>query len=389
LTAVTLPLVATAAATALACWLLTRLLITVAPRLGLEDVPNHRSSHDQVTARGGGLAIVVATLLGMVATVAMTGIGPGAGRPPVSWWLAAAACPLLALVGLIDDIRALGYRLRLFAQALAIAVIVWAGATELPGLAAALAAMPPAALAAMPSVAWPRWLIWLAAAAVVVSGVWWVNLFNFMDGIDGLATMEALFLLGCFLLLERLSFAGDEALGWYALLLTSAAVGFLPHNWPPARIFLGDCGSLFLGVSVFILAMHSVTRGHTGPWFWLIVTGAFVSDASVTLLRRLLSGVDVTSAHRSHLYQRLGRRWGDHRKVTLVYSATNLAWFLPLALISHQWPRCGLGLTIAAYAPAIAICWCLGAGRPGDPVPGSAGRDDSDSDPDPVTTQQT
>ncbi len=375
----TIPLVAAMVATALACWLLTRLLITLAPRLGLEDVPNHRSSHDRVTARGGGLAIVVASLLGMVAAVATAGSVPGDGGQGASWWLAAAGCPLLALVGLVDDIRALGYRLRLVAQAVAIAAIVWAGATALPGLGGAFSGTS--------SSDWPRWLIWAVAVAVLVIGIWWVNLFNFMDGIDALAMTEALFLLGCFVLIHRLS--GTEASTWCALLLIAAVVGFLPHNWPPARIFLGDCGSLFLGVSIFGLAMHSVTRGHTGPWFWLIVAAAFVSDTSVTLLRRMLSGFDVTSAHRSHLYQQLGRRWRDHRKVTLVYSATNLAWFLPLALMSHQWPRCGLGLTIAAYAPAIAICWCLGAGRPGDPVLGSAGRDDSESDPDPVTTQQT
>jgi Fuc2NAc and GlcNAc transferase len=376
---------AAAAVTMLVAAWIARWLIGAAPRLGLQDVPNHRSSHVRVTPRGGGAAIVLATLAGAAfSAAAFAVIGSQAGGPastPVAnavaglasaWWWAAAGGLLLAAVGLVDDVRPLSYRLRLVAQALAVAAIVWAAAvtSPLPGN-------------------WPPAAGWVLAAVLVLGGVWWVNLFNFMDGIDGIAASEALFLLGCALLMHGMSPDGADAALWCAWILIAAVGGFLPLNWRPARIFLGDCGSLFLGVSIFWLAMHGVTQGHTSPWFWLIVTGAFVCDTTVTLFRRLLSRMDVTSAHRSHLYQRLARRWDDHAKVTLVYSLANLAWFLPLALMSHHWPSRGPGLMVVAYVPAIVGCWWLGAGRPDEPTAGPIESDDSarEGEPGPVTTK--
>ena len=272
-----------------------------------------------MTPRGGGLAIVVTAGAGVAAGFVAAPASFAAQSP--AWWLAAAACLLLAGIGLVDDLRSLSYRTRLLAQAVAVGTVAWSAATSTAAL-----------------VDDPVLIRWAAAGAVVVVGVWWVNLFNFMDGIDGIAGCEAVFLLGCVWLTEPVPMAAIDASRWCAGMLIAAVIGFLPLNWYRGRIFLGDCGSLFLGVAILFLAMHGVTRGHTSGWFWAIVAGAFVSDATVTLIRRLLSGIDVTSAHRSHLYQGLARRWRNHAKVTLVYSAANLAWFLPLALLARHWP---------------------------------------------------
>ncbi len=368
--------------TAAASAVLARWLMAHAAALGLQDVPNHRSSHVGVTPRGGGAAIVLASSLGALllavsplstATgIPATGVRQAAAGLPAAWWAAGGGCLMLAGVGLADDLRSLSQRFRLSAQALTAALIVWAAASTTSY-----------------GDDWPAGAGWALAMVAVVGGVWWVNLFNFMDGIDGIASCEALFLLSCALLMHPGFGSGAQAMQWCAWLLLAAVVGFLPLNWRPARIFLGDCGSLFLGVAIFLLATHGVTQGHTHAWFWLIVTGAFVSDTTVTLFRRLIAGIDVTSAHRSHLYQRLARRWGDHAKVTLVYSAANLAWFLPLALMSNHWPGRGLELTIAAYLPAVVVCWWFGAGTPDAPAAGNLESVDSerDGEPGPVTTK--
>lgn len=358
-------------AAALAAHFLGRGLVTQAARLGLEDIPNHRSSHVRVTPRGGGLAILAGLLLAVGLLAASgTAIDPGPG-----WRLAMLAALGLAVVGLIDDLRTLGQGLRLLAQALAVGLVLAAAALQ--AQADPSPASPPA-MASL-SVLSPLMASGLLALALM-AGLWWVNLFNFMDGIDGLATTEALFLVLAYLLVRLVQpDAKPSAIDGYALLLAAALLGYLPLNWPPARIFLGDVGSLFLGVSIFLLATHSVTSGRISPWFWLLAAGSFICDASATLLRRLISGQDVFSAHRSHLYQRLSRRWSGHLRVTLVYSAINISWFLPLALLAQIYPRFGGALMFAGYAPALMICWFAGAGTPDNAPPATSGDDAVDA----------
>lgn len=348
------------AATALLTRSLTRALISQASRVGLDDVPNHRSSHQEVTPRGGGAAFVVATSLAVIAVLA-SGIVPSPGP---GWLVAMAGCLGLAVVGLIDDLRTLGQGLRLACQFLAVTLILVAGFGDGDRVGTPLAT-----LATLPST--PAG--WLLVAGVALAAVWWVNLFNFMDGIDGLAVSEALFLMLAYLALRLHAVSGDPAglaaldlVDWLAVLMASALIGFLPSNWSPARIFMGDAGSLFLGVAIFLVAMHGVTSGRISAWFWPIAAASFICDASVTLARRLTRGRNVFAAHRSHLYQRLSRRWSDHRRVTLVYSVINISWFLPLALLSHACSRYGGALLIAAYAPALLLAWLGGAGTDED-----------------------
>lgn len=147
-----------------------------------------------------------------------------------------------------------------------------------------------------------------------------------------------------------------------SLVLAAAVAGFLLLNWPPARIFMGDAGSLFLGFSIFALAAHDVTYGDMSTWTWLILGSVFIVDATATLLRRLVTGQRVTTAHRSHLYQRLSRRWGRHGRVTLVYFLLNVAWILPLAYLAHRVATWAPVILVVACLPMALVCWHAGAG---------------------------
>jgi Fuc2NAc and GlcNAc transferase len=164
----------------------------------------------------------------------------------------------------------------------------------------------------------------------VVFLVWLTNLFNFMDGIDGLAASEAVFIVGAALIV------GTADLGHHAVFLKSfliaATAGFLIWNWSPAKIFLGDIGSGFLGITLGVLALVSVGAGDLPIWTWLILAGAFIVDATFTLVRRFLRGERWYSAHRSHAYQKLSRRFGSHAKAAFWVNVLNVVWLLPLVV---------------------------------------------------------
>lgn len=205
---------------------------------------------------------------------------------------------------------------------------------------------------------------WLMLAGVLAA-LWWINLFNFMDGIDGLAATQAIFMLGAAGLLAwwgQPAIADDEI--WIAILATvAAALGFLTLNWPPARVFMGDAGSLFLGFVMVFFALQTISSGWLGYPAWMILGALFVVDATVTLLARLARGERPHEAHRSHVYQRLARRWGAHLPVTLLYMGANIFWIFPLAACTLRWPAHGWMFVALAYLPLLAAAWRLGAGR--------------------------
>jgi Fuc2NAc and GlcNAc transferase len=213
---------------------------------------------------------------------------------------------------------------------------------------------------ALLSLGWPGELLALCAL------VWVLNLFNFMDGIDGIAASEAIFVAlgGALLTAAAAPAAGIGALAW---LLAAACAGFLWWNWPPARIFLGDVGSGYLGYVIGVLALAAARTDPTAVWIWLILGGAFFVDATATLLRRALRGERPHQAHRSHAYQWLARRWASHRRVTLTIAAVNLAWLLPCALLAARHPARAAWLVLIALAPLAVLAYAAGAGaREGD-----------------------
>src|SRR5690606_14417219 len=232
-----MPVVVVCAVAALLGWLAVGAVIRRSSALGLLDRPGHRSSHEVVTPTGGGIGIVaVGTLAGCLA------LANG------SWnagWAALALALLVAAFSLRDDARPLGAGMRLAVQSVAVA-----------GLLAAAAAGP-SMLPFAPVVGFG-----VAFALLLVGGLWWINLFNFMDGIDGLAASEALFLLiAGAVLASRGDGVGESPVALWMLCVAAATAGFLVHNWAPARIFMGDVGSTYLAYMILAFALWSVLDG--------------------------------------------------------------------------------------------------------------------------------
>jgi Fuc2NAc and GlcNAc transferase len=314
-----------------AAWMITDWARRNATRLGSVQAPNPRSSHTTPTPSAGGIGIVLASL----PAIAWFAI-------PTAWWLVPCAA-MIAAVGWLDDLRPMSRRARLATQACASAVLVFAIVVQFGG--------------GMMGVA--------LAAGLFMAGIWWINLFNFMDGIDGIAGTQALSMLGGALLAGALFH--PESVGgptWsMMLILCAAGLGFLWHNWAPARIFMGDTGSTYLAFMIFALALFSIHEGWLDHAFWLISGALFISDASITLIRRMLTGQAWIEAHRSHAYQKLAARWRSHARVSATCFAINQIWLAPLAWLSLIWPEWSLIWVVAAYAPIVAGVLALRAGQ--------------------------
>ena len=181
-----------------------------------------------------------------------------------------------------------------------------------------------------------------------------------MDGIDGLASIEAICVCCGAALAAWLS--GFHELVWAPLLLAATVMGFLYWNFPPARIFMGDAGSGFLGITLGILSLQASWANSTFLYIWLILLGVFIVDATVTLLRRLVRGDKVYEAHRSHAYQFASRHFGSHRMVTLTVAAINIGWLLPWALAVAVLGVDGLIALILAYLPLVFLALKFNAG---------------------------
>ena len=173
---------------------------------------------------------------------------------------------------------------------------------------------------------------WAGYPVAVLALTWILNLFNFMDGIDGIAGSEAAFVAGAAAFLT-LCLGGSAGVAAVALALAGACLGFLLWNWPPAKIFMGDVGSGYLGYVIGVLALAAGREDPTALWVWLILGGVFFVDATVTLIRRVLRGDRVYEAHRSHAYQWLARRWQSHESVTITTTAVNVLWLLPVRMV--------------------------------------------------------
>ena len=319
-----------------------------AETLRLVQIPNHRSSHVRPTPTGGGLGIVVAGSMAGLGLVLFFGWIIGG----VVLGLAA----ILAGVGLCDDVAHLPTRVRFGVQ-----VVVCAG-----GLIA-LGDLPALALGSRLEFQVTGWALF---GLLLLAGVWWINLFNFMDGIDGIAGMQAVFMLlaGAVMAVWAVPEAVHSPIWMWMLCVAAATVGFLLLNWPPAKIFMGDVGSTWLAFMVFVLALLSVQAGWLSYAVWLVLAAVFVTDATVTLLTRMLRGQRWYEAHRSHAYQRLSRRWqggrkAGHRSVTLLVAAVNGLWLAPWAWACVRWPDWSLAFVMAAYAPIVSAALWLGAGK--------------------------
>lgn len=311
--------------------LLTGVLRRYSLAHSLVDVPNARSSHAVPTPRGGGVAIVLSFLAALPLLAVL-----GFLAWPAMWALLGAGA-WVAVVGFLDDHGHIAARWRLLAHFIgATWALGWMGG--LPTLVV---------------FGFDLALGWLGYVLAALYLVWLLNLYNFMDGIDGIASVEAISVcLGGALLYVLL---GEPTAAVAPLLLAVAVAGFLFWNFPPARIFMGDAGSGFLGIVLGVFSLQAAWIAPQLLWSWLTLLGVFIVDATWTLFRRLLRGDKVYEAHRSHAYQYAARQFGKHLPVTLAVAALNLFWLIPIAV----WVGVGggdgvLGLLLA-YLPLIWI----------------------------------
>jgi Fuc2NAc and GlcNAc transferase len=323
---------------------LTGVLHRYALAHSLIDIPNARSSHSAPTPRGGGVAIVVSFLLVLLLIAAM-----GLIAWSLAWALLGAGAGV-AVLGFLDDHGHVAARWRLLGHfSAAIWALFWLGG------------LPPVNV-----FGFTLELVWLGHVLAAVYLVWLLNLYNFMDGIDGIASVEAICVcLGGTLLYALLGFAGSaQPTGLFVTLLLMAAVaGFLFWNFPPARIFMGDAGSGFLGITLGILSLQAAWVEPQLLWSWLILLGVFIVDATFTLLRRLFRGDKVYEAHRSHAYQHAARQYGRHLPVTLAVAGLNLGWLLPIALWVGLGGLDGVAGLLIAYAPLVCLAVKFNAGE--------------------------
>ncbi|WP_410481572.1 MraY family glycosyltransferase [Pseudomonas plecoglossicida] len=302
------------------------------------DIPNARSSHTVPTPRGGGVAIVLAFLLAVLVLML-------AGEDQLHTLVAlGGGGALIAVIGFMDDHGHIAARWRLLGHfAAATWMLAWTGG-----------------LAPLSLFGWTLDMGWLGGLLAAVYLVWLLNLYNFMDGIDGIASAEAITAcLGAAWLYWLTGFAAAAVL---PMLLAAAVAGFLFWNFPPAKIFMGDAGSGFIGIVLGGLSLQAAWFSPPMFWCWLILLGVFIVDATYTLIRRLVRGDKVYEAHRSHAYQFASRKYGKHLPVTLAVIALNVCWLLPIAFCVAYLGLDGVVGVIVAYAPLIALAIRFGAG---------------------------
>ena len=304
------------------------------------DVPNERSSHTSPTPRGAGLAVVVAFLLGLIALLVENTISDEV--------FLAIAIPglVVALIGWLDDRGHLtSAKWRLIGHFACASLAVWltGGLPELPlanstidfGLAGNIAA--------------------------VFYLVWMLNLFNFMDGIDLITGVQTVTTSAGVAMLLLISTESD--LWKVFVVLTASISGFLFFNLPPAKIFLGDIGSGFIGFTTAVISLVVAEDEPLVAWAMIILLAVFVTDATVTLLRRLLSREHVYVAHRTHAYQHLSKKLNRHLPISLGVGAINLFFLLPIAWLVVESEIIPIFGILVAYVPLALVAALLNAGK--------------------------
>lgn len=319
--------------------ILTALMRRYALSKELLDLPNFRSSHKLPTPRGGGVAIV-ASFMVVLAAMALHG-----SLPTMVIWALFGAGSIVAVLGFWDDHGHVPARWRLLGHFVAAGWgVYWLGGVPSLALVGVVIDAP-----------------WILNGLAVFYLVWLLNLYNFMDGIDGIASVEAI----CVCLGGAVLFSATAHpnLGFLLLSLLVAVAGFLYWNYPPARIFMGDVGSGFLGVILGLLSLYAARLTPELFWSWLVLLGVFVVDASITLLRRMVGGQKFHEAHRTHAYQHASIKHESHLAVTWSVAAINLIWLFPMALmIGLGKLGCFSGVAIS-YFPLVCMAIYYKAGN--------------------------
>jgi Fuc2NAc and GlcNAc transferase len=320
----------------LACAVLLRAIMEFNRHLGLMDVPTSRSSHCLPTPSGGGLAIVAIVL--------------------AANWKVFAVCPefligglAIASVGLVDDMRKLPVLPRLLTQIAVTGAVVFLLPTKAP-------------IMGVP--------IWAIKGILIPAGVWFINVYNFMDGIDGLAGgyANAASLGFLFCILGNVSVETWNADVYRQILYVTMA--FLIFNWSPAKIFMGDTGSTFLGFAFFSLGARSLIHGNYVIYAFVIIMSFFWIDATITLARRFKAGARIFKAHREHAFHKAADLFG-HWKVSAFIIMVTIAWLNPMARLAVNRVDIAPLVTLLAVLPVFAV---IAAFNPGSPESGLINR---------------
>jgi Fuc2NAc and GlcNAc transferase len=310
--------------------LLLALIIQLTRHYQVLAHPNARSSHITATPTMGGLAIVIPVLALLVVLAGNEGLEAAMNGEGMMLRLLIAVT-FLAVIGFLDDLKGLGANVRLLCQAASVALVL--GAFH-------------------PSVTF----FWLCVTGFLL--LWHVNLYNFMDGIDGIAGVQTLlYCLGVLILADGV--AGSWGLILWAI--SGATVGVLASNWPPARIFMGDVGALVLGLLLGVSVVALDQSDELPFTASIILLSGFWFDASYTLCVRMMTGQAFTQAHRSHLYQRVSDRLG-HLGATSAFALLGVFWLLPLAWLSVTFPQWALACLLVAPLPYLVAAMALKAG---------------------------
>ncbi len=320
---------------------ITRQLIANSHRFSKMDIPNERSSHKTPTPRGGGIAFVATSLIGFLLLL------PNASLNKTDLFTLCCAGVIVAIAGHLDDRQKIsGATVRLVLHAVS-AIILIVGV----GIPSKLTLFDQTVNTGI-----------VGSILGVIYLVWLLNLFNFMDGTDGIAASEAIFVCtaGAFLSYYVLSDANHSAA---AIILAASTFGFMLYNWSPAKIFMGDVGSGYLGVVIGGLSLIAANQDPDLLWVWIILLAVFVSDATVTLIRRLVRKQKPHVAHRSHAYQHLAIQLNSHAKVAVLVLAVNIVWLLPIAFFVADNQLAGTTGVIIAYVPLLTAVLALGAGK--------------------------
>jgi Fuc2NAc and GlcNAc transferase len=321
--------------------LITRGLVANSHRLSTLDIPNERSSHQIPTPRGGGIAFVATSIIGFLLLLLDNALN---GTELLALCYAGS---IVAIAGHLDDRQKIsGATIRLVLHAIG-AFILIVGI----GFPSQISIFDRTVNTGI-----------IGSILGVVYLVWLLNLFNFMDGTDGIAASEANFvvLAGAFLNYHVLSDANHSAA---AVILAASTFGFILYNWSPAKIFMGDVGSGYLGIVIGGLSLIAANQDPELLWVWIILLAVFVSDATVTLIRRLLRKQKPHVAHRSHAYQHLAIRFNSHATVSLLVLAINIVWLLPIAFFVANKQLAGTTGVVVAYVPLLVAALALNAGK--------------------------
>lgn len=283
--------------------MLLTLILTLNKNGTIQDIPNERSLHTEPIPRVGGVAIMAGILSGWILLFQYW-----------AWWIVLPALGLF-LLSLVDDVRNLPAKMRLIGHFIAAMIVLWGAGVE-----------------------------WLWFLPVLLFIVWMTNLYNFMDGSDGLAGGMALFGFSFYGIASLMN--GNEAFAMMNFAIGAAALGFLYHNFHPAKVFMGDAGSIPLGFLAAALGVWGWQQNYWPFWFPILVFSPFVTDATVTLLKRAWRRESLVQAHRDHYYQHLVQMGWGHRNTAVAEYALML-----LAGTSALW---GIGLDIQGQGNLLA-----------------------------------